>query len=321
MHQDVPFLLSHCDGKGHPGMPIPTIRFPTGPILRSIADLDVPNLEVEEIRHVSTAQVALADYTVIQADFPELRDDNLLKLNPWLESSKGVNRQRAIHGLIDDWLIANAAWVSAVQSEQAFVNTSIVTDKSAAVGYRPPGYGRSLVVPVQPVSWSEQTRERWPAIMTGLLDLKGAGVGPGKTPARSRNADGLEYLGVALKDYVVKRAVDAIFERELPTMWTVPIYAVLDLGFDVYEGPLGTAPAGMHVRRAHRRVLNESQWGQVYVSTSLEVERALRKYGLTSASRRARLFIEEINGRLSVSIGDSKKESFTPEEAGLCLQL
>jgi hypothetical protein len=61
--------------------------------------------------------------------------------------------------------------------------------------HRPPRYGRGLVVPVE----------------GGLLDIKGAGVGPGVTPTIAGAADGLLYLEKALADHVVQQFIDEIF--------------------------------------------------------------------------------------------------------------
>jgi hypothetical protein len=120
-----------------------------------------------------------------------------------------------------------------------------------------------------------------------LLDIKGAGVAPGRIPSHEEHSDGLEYLGVALSDFALQRIIDEIFRHAAPAFWTVPIYAILDLGFDISNGWRATAPAGMHVRRAHRRPLYGMDLPLSNSSTEaikIEIEMLLRCYGLTSTA-------------------------------------
>jgi hypothetical protein len=294
-------------------------RYPEGPILRTIEDLDVPNLASEEMRHVSSARVVLADYELIQHDFPHLRPASLVSRHRRLIPLTDAERQQEFRGIIDDWLLASAAYMSDTQCRQNDFNSEIPVDQGAT-GYRPPTYGRALVVPVQATKDPRQPDVEAPySTMPGLLDIKGAGAGPGKKQTSEFN--GLEYLACALNEYVIKRAVDAIFEREVPTMWTVPVYAVLDLGFEVREGHLGSGPAGMHVRRAHRRVLHSGHTGPTYANVSMDVEMALRKYGLTATGSFGRVVIEETDGKLTTTIFRQAQTPTTPAEVGLCLRI
>lgn len=300
-------------------MQLASVRYPEGPLLRTPSDLDVPDLATEEVRHVSTSRVALADYDLIQHDFPELNTQNLQVRLPRLARLSTTERDQVIQDIVDDWLVASAAYVSVPQVEQTVTNTLIQTD-GASIGFRPPKYGRALVVSIQPDPNADEEGGRWPATMPGLLDIKGAGVAPGKTPEK-RECDGLSYLANVLYDYVIKRAIDAIFEREVTTLWTVPVYAILDLGFDVVDAGCGAAPAGLHVRRAHRRVLTMEQFGPAYSEVTLEIERILRKYGLTAVSVRRRLDLREVDGRLFVTCDGKESPIVGPEQIGLCLKL
>jgi hypothetical protein len=124
------------------------------------------------------------------------------------------------------------------------------------------------------------------AARRGVLDLKGTGVAPGRAPSHALHSDGLEYLGVALGDYVIKRVVDAIFERTQNALHTLPVYAVLDLGIKNKNGWNGTATAGVHVRRAHRRLARQHMHAAASEEqrVAVEIEMLLRHYGITSSS-------------------------------------
>ena len=288
------------------------LRFPEGPLLREIADLDEPAVGKEDIYHVSSARVVLAEYELLQHDFADLSEKNLIRRNPDLGRLDATERRAAIRSIVDDWLIANAAFVSAPQVGQAIVNTPIATDGGPIAGYRPPRYGRSVVV-----SLKENARLRGPTaprwdIGDGLLDLKGAGVEAGKIPSHEMHWDGLEYLGVALGDFILRTIVEEIFRRAAPGLWSVPIYAILDLGFDVRSGWRGTAEAGMHVRRGHRRPLMGSSLpasGSPEEQVQCEIEMLLRNYGVTSIAGVSALMIEEQNGSITASIGGEVLEN------------
>jgi hypothetical protein len=256
-------------------------RFSTGWLPRSYADLDQPTGALEPVVHLPGARVACADYVALRADFPELRviDD----------------------AAIDDWLVAHAAWISVAQAEQAVVNSPIATGDRVTTAFRPPRYGRSVVVEVP----------------GGLVDLKGAGVGPGALPSHEDHSNGLEYLAVALGDFMLKSVIDAIFERAAPERFSVPVYAILDAGFDLVSGWRGTAAAGLHVRRGHVR----ARGGSSLPSTAsrlqfaqFEVEMTLRNYGLTSCTVAAALEIEDANGRLALKDGGTLVTDLSPEE-------
>jgi len=137
----------------------------------------------------------------------------------------------------------------------------------------------------------------------GLLDLKGAGVSPDRAPLSGDHENGLEHLGVALTDFAMQKAVDEILRRAAPGLWSVPTYAVLDLGFDILQPPTlnsfkglapghgwnrrGSSPAGMHVRRAHRRPLYGKDLpdsGSSEQKAQFEIEMLLRNYGITSTT-------------------------------------
>jgi hypothetical protein len=277
-------------------------RYPLGPILRAPTELSVPELACEEVLHVPGARVVLAEYDVLQHDFPELRTESLVHLNPALADLRNDEQDAAVRSIIDEWLVANAAYVSTSQAAQAIVNSPIATDGRSPSAYRPPRYGRAIVVATSSDEHlSANGRFRVPSSL-GLLDLKGAGVAPDREPSDRAQSNGLEHLGTALSDFLVKKVVDEILARSLPTVWSVPVYAVLDLGFDVIGGELDFGPAGLHVRRAHRRRL-ERRASTVEHEVTFEIECVLRRYGLTAATIGLQIHYSRQNGHLTRRYG------------------
>lgn len=291
-------------------------RYSKGPLLRGVTDLDDPQICSESVRHLRDARVVVAEYEILQHDFAFLRTEHLLKTRPHLSSLDPLTLTESIHSLIDDWLLANAGFVSATQAQQAIVNTPISSDDISGTGYRPANYGRSLVVAIErnPQDIAGlSTRDE----SAGLLDLKGAGVAPGVIPSNLPHSNGLDYVGSALSDYLTKLAIDEIFRRAAPSCWTVPIYAILDLGFDVVGGWCGTAPAGMHVRRAHRRpsggmLLPQSE--SIDEIVTVEIEMLLRSYGLTTAHADTQLQLVEQGDRLVASLNGQVLDDLTGDE-------
>jgi hypothetical protein len=296
-------------------------RFTEGPLLRVAADIDVPKLAEESVLHIATARVLVADYEVIQHDFAELSTENLTLLNPQLDLLDGERRRHALHALIDDWLLHNAAFISTAQAAQCVVNTPIEVDGRSKVAYRPPRYGRAVVVPLCQSEMCHPSLVRSGFMSAGLLDLKGAGVAPTKIPTNGHQSSGLEYLAVALSDFILKKAIDEIFARGLSAVSTVPVYAVLDLGFDVCGGFFGTGAAGMHVRRAHRRPIEGVGTG-VDRELAARIESVLRRYGITTATKGFQLHIAATQGRVSWQVGDNSPfDLVDPRAIGVSLSL
>jgi hypothetical protein len=248
----------------------------------------------EGVLHIRGARVVLAEYDVIQHDFPELRDETLSSTHPELLVLCNLERQALVHALIDEWLLSHSAFISIAQAAHTKVNSLISTDGNRTTAYRPPFYGRAAVVPI---GNSRSMRAGGSFSSGGLLDLKGVGVSPERIPSHGYRSSGLEYLGIALSDFLLKKVIDEIFARDLPTMWTVPVYAVLDLGFDIIQGIHGTGPAGMHVRRAHRRVLPGADRA-IEHEASFEIECTLRRYGITAATKGMQLHITRHDNRV-----------------------
>jgi hypothetical protein len=283
--------------------------------LATLGDLD-EELRPDTVYRLRGAKVAFADYSLLQRDFDELCDRALFVRFPELKRLESDAQRVAIHDVIDQWLVEHSAVVSEAQQAQALVNSEIRTAGPPLKAHRPPRYGRSVVVDLREIRTEGSA---FAGGAGGLLDLKGVGVSAGRRPANKSYANGLEYLGVALGDYLIKRIIDAIFLRTVPGLSTVPVYAVLDLGFDIHDGWRGTAPAGLHVRKAHRRPRGGSgipPSGSPAEAMSVFIELLLRAYGLTSVNQGNCLVIESgTNGRLRVTNSEQEiSHALDPED-------
>jgi hypothetical protein len=254
--------------------------FPAGPVLTRLADLDRKGVRRETVLRVRTARTVFLDRALLQHDFPRLRDDALDRAHPWLRRRTGAGRERAIDDLLARWLEAHAGLVSRPQAAQKLVNTKIRTFRRTRAAHRPTDYGRALIARVPGGA---------------LLDIKGTGVAPGETPSFDSHASGLLFLGEALREVAFGEIVDAALGHAGSPCRSLPVYGVLDLGFDAYlPTPAGNRalPAGLLVRRAHRRPTCGAGLkppGSPLVALELELELLLRRYGLTSVGPMTRI--------------------------------
>lgn len=261
---------------------------PRAPFLpRRIADLDEPGITRDQARRVEGARVVFADHDLLRRDFPML--------------------ERAAPEAVDEWLLRHAALISVAQAEQSVVNTPIRVVGEPLEVYRPPRYGRAFIAPVP-------GEEGEPA---GLLDLKGIGVRSGLKPRASIHGDGLLVLGEALEEYMTQLLLDAVFRHSSEPFRTLPVYAILDLGFDSLS--MGTArPAGVVVRRAHRRQPGNMELpvcGSPEQKLYLRIELLLRHYGITSANPGSTYeFIEEEDGTIRCRFGGFDAVYHTQEQ-------
>ena len=263
-------------------------RFPPGPLLRDIEDLDNPAIESETVVGIAGSRVVVADYAVLQHDFPQLREPYLVTKHPELQDYRGHERQLAIERLIDEWLLQNASFLSERQTHQSRVNSAVATTGARATAYRPPRYGRAFVAPTQD---------------GGLLELKGAGVAPSQVPSLARHETGLMFLGEALADLVLQWMIDEVFRHSGANFWTVPVYAVLDVGFDQRTTDGQSFPAGLQVRRAHRRALHDYNVPANHSPDQIAmraIEMLLRRYGITSAHPSTNFVVACNKGKLRI---------------------
>ncbi len=261
-----------------------------GPVLRTVGELG-PGAVPEAVRRVRTARTVFVNHALLQHDFPELRDEVSGQAGPEGGEPLAV------------WLRENAAFVSSRQAEQSQVNTPIEMTDETSVGFRPPAYGRALVF-----SLEEHSRRRGEAAggAEGLLDVKGTGVGPRAGPSNKPHRNGLLALGEAFREVAFEGALNRIFQHAGSGCRTVPIYGVIDLGFDL-ELPGGVrVPAGLLVRRAHGRPRHPEGLkpaSSPLVRVEVEIERLLRRYGVTTAGPSKTITLAEQDGALTVHYG------------------
>ena len=168
----------------------------------------------EEVLHVSTARVMLADYDLIRQDFPEVKTFSNDK--------------------IDAWLIANTAFISKEQAAQEVVNTPIKLDGVKKKAFRPREYRRAHVFQMD---------------TGGLIDAKGTGS---VDPHQGNERNGLAALADVIREFMFEKMVKRIFNK-LQRFDTVGTYAAIDFGFDVKWSHGGRSRAGATERAARRR--------------------------------------------------------------------
>jgi hypothetical protein len=255
-------------------------RFPPGPVLRVVDEVDDRWMRADHVRRVPGARIVFVDHALLRHDFPGL--------------AAKTDEQRA------DWLLAHAAVISVAQTAHPAANTPIRVVGASRPGWRPARYGRAVIV---------AAREDGPAsgAPCGMLDLKGAGVAADCVPSLGFHASGLCALSEVLREMLFQWLIDAIFARAAPSFWTLPAYGVIDLDFDVRTRSGETLAAGMVVRRAHRREASGIELprrGSVAERIKLEIELLLRHYGVTSSNRGTRFRFERGNGRVRVRYVD-----------------
>lgn len=259
------------------------------PVLRSIPDLEEPLVQDDICFTLSNAQVLWANYDLIQHDFIDIdfasgfaRSTDLPR-NPSVLSTDRPD--------IDAWLLHYAAIISAGQLRQTDTNEPIPVCGPARVAYRPPRYGRALVV---------QLQDTWPGTdfdkhhhALGLLDVKGCGVSAKQFPSVRLHRTGLLVLPFALAEIVAQLILERIFESLQVDIRGVGLYAILDLGFRTQVDGCWM-PAAAIVRRAHQRPpgnIERPDYGMEQYRLKLAVEFMLRPFGVTSCSPATRFRI------------------------------
>jgi len=275
-------------------------RFSSGPLIKEIGQVTSGRIGEEEVVSIRTASVVCANYRAIVHDFPQVFSAEALRAKPLIGCDACAASRRLCPRAINDWLIRNAAFVSRPQLLPNAVNSPIEVGDVVRTAYRPRAYGRAVVVPIDAPESAAGAR---------FLDLKGAGVAAGKIPTHEKHSTGLEYLGYVIADFFYGWLIDTIFARTFPGYHIVPVYAVLDLGFDIVNGWHGTAPAGLHVRRAHSRPVPDD-WiplsGSDRERLMLHVELLLRKFGLsTTGAANAFRLANAIDGDELVYLGEA----------------
>ncbi|MBC7777803.1 MAG: hypothetical protein H7246_20380 [Phycisphaerae bacterium] len=289
--------------------------FAPGPILSTIEDLDQSGVIPETVLRVVGARVVYANYALLQHDFPQLRDRALEKEFPRLSALNGGEKQKAISHKMDEWLIRNTAFVSQSQAKQSFVNTPIATGNERVTAFRPPAYGRAHVFSIE-----ENDKglllggdPEKPVFENRLIDVKGTGVAPNVKPDNGAHSNGIYRLGYALFELIVQELLQGIFRHSKSAVQTLPVYAIIDLGFDEQNNWMHNSPAGLLVRRAHRRPKDSGglyPYGSTGQQVQLEIEQLLRKYGITSNNSVTTVKVKKENGQFEIYYGDQHVDFF-----------
>lgn len=183
-----------------------------------------------------------------------------------------------------------------------------VNRKQYVEGWRPPRYGRAALFETRAGRsvWPCNEASLWEGEEAGWLDIKGVGVCPGQKPQRDVHGDGLFPLFQVFRELLYQRLLARIFSLSGLPIGILPAYAAIDTGFQCWDRRIGTLtmPAGLLVRRAHRRYAAElPQRYSRRQRIQVEIEMTLRQFGVTSASPSSRLTRSRPSEQVSVRVG------------------
>ena len=256
-------------------------RAQPGPLLKTFEDLDdklAPDLAIP----VAGSRVAFADYALLAADFPEL--------STYVSCFDTTT--------VDRWLLEHASLVSLTQAKGSAINPTLNSAGSTVRVFRPPAYGRAFVTAIG----SGKT--------AGLLDIKGAGVAVGMQPQLKTHSNGMCSLSYLFLDLVTQWILDRIVAQSLPNIYTLPVYAIIDLGFDMrFSAANSPVPAGLMIRRAHRRPKGGVKLPATRTMRErrvLEIELTLRTYGISSCGSDGTLTIKPHDHGISYRLPNSQ---------------
>lgn len=293
--------------------------FSTGPLLHSIGQLEQQNIQKEEIIGFTGARIIYVNYKLLQHDFPQLRTAHLCDQFPKLKALRGKKQREAIQQRIEEWLIQNVSFVSTSQVMETRINSPIPITEKRVHAWRPPRYGRALVMSMK----ENEKRQLFEPQLSDqfenrLIDVKGVGVAPDKTPEVDAHSTGLLPLNEALIELLNQVLIQSIFKHSKSAFNTIPIYGILDTGFDILNENNGTAnPAGILVRRAHQRPGNPGGLG-VYGSKlqkiQVAVELLLRKYGISSSNNVTTVQVWKEEGNLRIKYGSQDIDFYNEEQ-------
>lgn len=297
----------------------PPSQFSEGPVIQRFDDLNHAKFETEKAVYATGAEVIIADHALLQHDFPCLSDERLEMRHPELKLLTGEVRRMVINQRIEEWLLRHCCFVSENQASQEMVNSKIDVSGESTTVYRPVLYGRAYVLSIKNnrealgITPDEGFEDE-----DGLLDVKGTGLGPGIQPRYWNHGNGLLSLEEAFKEYLNQQLTQGIFRHAQTKFETLPTYAVIRMGFDLttdVDGNLG--PAGLLVRRAHRRPLNPGGL-PVYKTemqlVQLEAELLLRRYGVTSCNPITGVRVWRHQGAFKIKYGDHEVEHLNADQ-------
>lgn len=196
-----------------------------------------------------------------------------------------------------EWLVSEAAVLSDPHRKASDVHAWLPFENDEArIGRRLPRYGRAysriLDVPTEVASAQlgvpaeGRTFSLW-------LDSKGTGVSPDRKPVPEEYGTGLLPLDEALEEYLWSVILDRVLDHSGAVYRCLPIYAVIDLGFN-FQAPDGRfRRAAVILRRGHFRNAGSDlpfAFSRDHLSC-LIVELLARRYGITSAAVQPTLFL------------------------------
>jgi hypothetical protein len=296
--------------------------FPPGPILRGADELVNSGLREDRAVRLSNARVVCADYDLLQHDFPQLTTGSLERRHPGLGALRGAELRAAIRTAIDAWLLRHAAFISRTQAAQCVVNTPIPVTGHEIRAYRPTKYGRALVLAVADAYGGIEGRALHGAApeAEGLLDVKGTGCAPDRTPSFELHSDGLLKLSDAFIELLNQRLIQRACRHSGSGFETVPIYAVLYPGFDLEDEG---GPAALLARRAHLRPIGTGglvRYGSLEQVIQLEAELMLRRYGISSCNAVTRVTLWKEDGTFRIRYGHKEIDFLTAAQLGILEQ-
>lgn len=218
-------------------------------VLRSPHVFSDAPLAADQTVRVPTVKVVLADYDLIAHDFPA-------------QARKGGETDQAWKARVDAWLVAETGFILRAQTQQSAVNSPIPTTDETKEAYRPAAYRRAHVLPVQ----------------GGLVDAKGTGTA---YPQQRHHGNGLATLGEMIREFIFEKLVNEVMTDARANIRTVGSYAAMDFGFDVIHQDGSRDRAGYILRQAHVRA--SGNISTLAKDEAYQVERVLRRYGLTSS--------------------------------------
>jgi hypothetical protein len=251
-------------------------------LLTDIDQLNQPVIAWELVHRLAFAEPAFINAQALSAAIAPMSD------RPTLDQA-----------MAGAWLVKNASVMSARQVLPSEVNGPVRVSGEQVRAARPPRYGRALVVPAEASAFTAD-------VGNVLLDVKGCGVAPDRTPSAADHCNGMLSLPQAFEEYTKQRVLEVVFQRAGVAVQGIPVFGILHLGFPV-RMPDGTFhPAALMIRQSHVRPQNGielAKQGTEDQRAQLQVELILRQHGLTSCSTATQLQLVRNGGEVKCIYG------------------
>lgn len=220
-------------------------------------------IEVVKVR----AHISRVNHALLRQDYPFMK--------AWSDTK------------IETWISENLNLLARAQAQQSQANTPIAYDafKVTPRGqrrtgdpyvsgvFRPAGYGRAFIIEV------------YDPVANRVYYFDGKGLGADK-PMPLPHKTGLASFGEANREITMSTLVDTVLKHARTKFSAIQSYFQFQFEFDMIEqmenGSSLSSRAGAVFRQNHIRPI-EDPLGSADPEVSIEVERVLRKYGITSA--------------------------------------